>query len=476
VANGGLTNLCETEKQATNRIHVYASRGYKKFCQWTRQNGHADKDLLKWLALLPLAFGWPTAAHAALAEPDADELPSVTSLGSGPQPVNPIGGYTLIATLGLLTLPLLVLILLTAKGCADDAPSHARPLPSGGRAEVAGLLAPTRPAPAVAGDIGSRDSQGQRQDLRGASGQGQISAGEEPVQPLPPARKAPFDGSATPAQPAAGAGIPASGEGSPPAGGSENLVPGWRRLWDLLVGAPASPGSSANSGSWWGGAPSQTAAPSVPSTAVPSSPAAAPDGGVPADAALPSDLAGGTITRQLGPENCKDIWTTNVYSHADDGNKYPGGGRDDFELRVGGWGDLYWSLIQFDLAGLPKVAKSVTLELFDHGDDGTPTEMYLDRIIEFWDWRTQGTGRDRLRLWWADRPATTPWRAAPLPPPVRGQRYVIDITDMYNTWMAGTYPNYGIQLRPRSNMNNFNEFDSSNSPDLNKRPRLTVTY
>jgi hypothetical protein len=63
-----------------------------------------------------------------------------------------------------------------------------------------------------------------------------------------------------------------------------------------------------------------------------------------------------------------------------------------------------------------------------------------------------------------------------LPPPVRGQRYVIDITDMYNTWMAGTYPNYGIQLRPRSNMNNFNEFDSSNSPDLNKRPRLTVTY
>jgi hypothetical protein len=209
---------------------------------------------------------------------------------------------------------------------------------------------------------------------------------------------------------------------------------------------------------------------------MPPSPAAPPDGGVPNDAALPPDLGGGTITRQLGPENCQDVWTTNVYSHADDGNKYPGGGRDDFELRVGGWGDLYWSLIQFDLAGLPKVAKSVTLELFDHGDDGTPAEMYLDRITEFWDWRTQGTGRDRQRLWWADRPATTPWRAAPLLRPVRGQWYVIDITDLYIAWMAGTYPNYGIQSRPRSNMNNFNEFDSCDSPNVSQRPRVVVTY
>ena len=27
--------------------------------------------------------------------------------------------------------------------------------------------------------------------------------------------------------------------------------------------------------------------------------------------------------------------------------------------------------------------------------------LMLDRIDGFWDWRTQGTGRDHDRLWWA---------------------------------------------------------------------------
>jgi hypothetical protein len=44
----------------------------------------------------------------------------------------------------------------------------------------------------------------------------------------------------------------------------------------------------------------------------------------------------------------KDVWTTSVYSYAPGGGG-PGGGLDNDELKVGGWGDWYFSLLQFNL-------------------------------------------------------------------------------------------------------------------------------
>jgi hypothetical protein len=149
---------------------------------------------------------------------------------------------------------------------------------------------------------------------------------------------------------------------------------------------------------------------------------------------------------------------------------------DDYELVVGGWGDLYYTLIQLDIAGLPKRASSARLELFCFKQRGIETTgLYLDRITEFWDWRIHGTGADRERLWWADRPAATQWISTPLPPPAVGAWYAIDITDLYNSWQAGTYPNYGVQLRPTDNDNRWAEFYSSDflgDPAL--RPRLVI--
>lgn len=53
---------------------------------------------------------------------------------------------------------------------------------------------------------------------------------------------------------------------------------------------------------------------------------------------------------------------------------------------------------------------------------------------------------------------------------------MIDITDLYNTWQNGTYPNYGVQLRPVSNDNRWAELYSSDYlGDPNLRPRLVVT-
>jgi hypothetical protein len=171
----------------------------------------------------------------------------------------------------------------------------------------------------------------------------------------------------------------------------------------------------------------------------------------------------------------KDIWTTSVYSYAPGGNT-PGGGLDDHALVIGGWGDSYYSLIEFDLAGMPQQAVSAYLELFCfRSRSGVTTGFYLDRVTASWDWRTQGTGRDRNRLWWADRPATSSWNTTQLAAPQIGQWYRIDITNLYNAWQAGTYPNYGLQLRPTSTSNRWSEFYSANYlDDPSFRPRLVV--
>jgi hypothetical protein len=152
------------------------------------------------------------------------------------------------------------------------------------------------------------------------------------------------------------------------------------------------------------------------------------------------------------------------------------GSFDSKDIRVGGWSDQYYSLLQFDLAGLPTNATSVVLHLYCYSQSGGGTTMDLDRITQFWDWRTQGTGRDRDRLWWAARPLTTQWSAGVIPNPTQGQRYTVDITSLCNAWQGGTHPNYGLQLRPVNfSNNNFNEFYSGNYmtvPTL--RPKLII--
>ena len=193
--------------------------------------------------------------------------------------------------------------------------------------------------------------------------------------------------------------------------------------------------------------------------------------------ATPAASPDGPFTLQPGPTDGKDLWTTSFYSHTADGNSFPGGGKNDHQLRVGGWGDLYYSLLEFDLTSAPKQAGSAVLYLYCFHQSGGGTPMDLYRITEPWDWRTQGTGRDRERLWWADRPAAEKWNSAELPVPVPGQWYAVDITGLYKAWQSGAQPNHGLQLQPlRVSNDNFNEFysaDHANAPEL--RPKLVVT-
>ena len=106
--------------------------------------------------------------------------------------------------------------------------------------------------------------------------------------------------------------------------------------------------------------------------------------------ALP--LSGGPLILQPGPVDGKDIWTTSYYSYANCAGAGTGGGLNDNRLRIGGWGDLYYSLLQFDLTGLPTNASSAVLYLYCENLSGGGTPLYFDRITSAWNWQTSGTG------------------------------------------------------------------------------------
>ena len=73
-------------------------------------------------------------------------------------------------------------------------------------------------------------------------------------------------------------------------------------------------------------------------------------------------LGPGSKLCQPGPGEGKDIWTTSLFGGAS--GEAEGVGEVDKDLRVGGWGDWYYALLQFDLAGMPTNARSATLCLY----------------------------------------------------------------------------------------------------------------
>jgi hypothetical protein len=173
---------------------------------------------------------------------------------------------------------------------------------------------------------------------------------------------------------------------------------------------------------------------------------------------------------QPGPNQSKDVWTTSYYPNCPPNDGTPNGCADE-KLMVGGWGDSYYTYIQFDLSGLPSHADSAYIQLYSYvgyHSGYQNVSMYLDRITRTWDY-------DRVRgiLRWADRPPSTYVRT--IAAPTSGNWYSFDITDLYNAWRSGTLTNYGIALRPTGTWDQFNYFRSSRymaEPTL--RPKLVV--
>lgn len=172
------------------------------------------------------------------------------------------------------------------------------------------------------------------------------------------------------------------------------------------------------------------------------------------------------LTLILNPGVAKDIWTTSVYSYAAGGGG-PGGGLANDQLRVGGWGDQYWSLIQFDLANYPVHARSAILKLYNGPSQTSSTAFDVYVIDESWGWQTGD------RLWWRNRP-TAMHKAISMAAPDPDSWVSIDITDVYNSWQSRIQSNFGIALIPVSTNNAFDQFRSSRFADEEYRPRIVI--
>jgi len=158
---------------------------------------------------------------------------------------------------------------------------------------------------------------------------------------------------------------------------------------------------------------------------------------------------------QPGPDEGMDHVIGSVYSID------PNGTMD--HIRTGGWGDNYWALLQFPIDKLPPKAKSATIWLFGMNDNNSPTQMYFDRVTSQW----------AENCTWGNKPSYTNLKS--IPPSQVGVWYSIDVTDLYNGWKAGTWPNYGVQLRSHGTWNNYNGFWSSDyTEDPTLRPKLAV--
>jgi len=165
----------------------------------------------------------------------------------------------------------------------------------------------------------------------------------------------------------------------------------------------------------------------------------------------------GDFILQPDQEKGIDLWITSIYSS---------GGQDNDRLRVGGWGDKYCTLIRFDLEGLTLKASSAKIYLYTFGNAGyndSNVAMYLERIVSTWNENTK----------WENKPSSEFLRI--LPVPSLNSWYAIDITDIYNGWQTGEFPNYGILLCPTNTNNYFNEFYSSDfMSDPSLRPKLVI--
>jgi hypothetical protein len=160
------------------------------------------------------------------------------------------------------------------------------------------------------------------------------------------------------------------------------------------------------------------------------------------------------------------LWITNIYSFAPGGGG-PGGGLIDDVLKVGGWGDWYFSLVKFELPSKTHMNFAGVL-LFVQPDEHETVPLFVDRLIEPWKWDLT------KHIWWRDRPGGFPIVTDALPAPEKTHWYVVEITKLYNQWVNGEAGNFGFQIRPSTNYGSFNIFSNNLAADQTKIPFLVL--
>jgi prepilin-type N-terminal cleavage/methylation domain-containing protein len=146
-----------------------------------------------------------------------------------------------------------------------------------------------------------------------------------------------------------------------------------------------------------------------------------------------------------------------------------GGGPTSDTMRTGGWGDWYYSYVEFDLTGSPTAANTASAYLWVWCYVGPVNNPNIDlyRVTSAWTETGVTSASHPTVTYYSETPAT------PLDSTYRWQK--IDVTSLYQDWKNSVYPNYGVQFHATSNNNARAYYYTSDNTDAYHRPKLVIT-
>lgn len=162
----------------------------------------------------------------------------------------------------------------------------------------------------------------------------------------------------------------------------------------------------------------------------------------------------------------ENLATTDTYIRS----SLPDNSFDGSYLETGGWGDMYISMVKFDISTLPTVPSGGKISVWFYnqspGGAATPTSVQIGLLAS--NFSSSSTWNNAALSWYTSTVRTVNVSAY-------GYWTEFDITDYYNYWKGGVL-NYGFALVPVNTNNNFNLFPSSSTATaLNQKPILRIS-
>jgi murein DD-endopeptidase MepM/ murein hydrolase activator NlpD len=147
----------------------------------------------------------------------------------------------------------------------------------------------------------------------------------------------------------------------------------------------------------------------------------------------------------------------------------------DGVLQIGGFGDIYRTYVQFDLAGLPYNVADATLELYSYSRGDNSTLVAFDVRSPNNAWAASDSNRYLS--------TTMTWNTQPLSSYVGttsagaiNSFWSVPITALYNGWQSNPNSNNGLELNPLQESNNFDVWRSSRYAFDGDRPLIRFTF
>ena len=185
-----------------------------------------------------------------------------------------------------------------------------------------------------------------------------------------------------------------------------------------------------------------------------------------------------TITQAFLASSVGDVFTDATVNYFEDKDTYygtaftTGGAPNHVNLAVGGWGDTYYSYLEWDLTGSPTVdqVSDVKASIKVSGVAVNDSGSAWWRVTSSW---TEAGVTSTVK------PTDTSSGAVAITNPVTtgaGNRDEKSILAFYQGWKNGTFSNFGLKINSTTNPTNAqHNFHSSDAVDSNNFPYLVIT-